>query len=264
MFPKYQEIQLPLLSELTRRGGKAKPSDVDESGTTIYEALANYFNLTQKARDTKIYEATETERSKWENMVRWARNDLRKMDYLSAIERGIWAITIKGKKYLEEAENESIIQSDFNTQRVIDLQTFRKRQAEAIEIGELGERFALEYERKRLRKAGRAELAEKVKQISIENVAAGYDIFSFNSDGNHRYIEVKASKSKFIKFEITATELETARKYEDSYWIYRVTNVKSSSPNIVELSNPARLIMQGKLLIQPTAYRVSIGETFDH
>ncbi len=45
MLPKYKEIRIPLLAELSSRGGESRPSDVDSTGRTIYETLADYFNL---------------------------------------------------------------------------------------------------------------------------------------------------------------------------------------------------------------------------
>jgi hypothetical protein len=42
MLPKHTEIEEPLLSEIMRRGGSARPAD-PPGGRTIYAASAEYF-----------------------------------------------------------------------------------------------------------------------------------------------------------------------------------------------------------------------------
>jgi len=100
MLPSYDDIRLPLLAELHRRGGSTRPRDKNNSDQTIYTALAHYFRLTQVNLNEKVYEEDGTARSKWENMVRWARNDLKKQGYLIAPSHGIWAISESGLSLL--------------------------------------------------------------------------------------------------------------------------------------------------------------------
>ena len=69
-FPAYEDIERPLMDELRRRGGAARPSDKDGQGRTVYDALADHFRLSPEARNAVIYE-NGVARSKWENMVRW-------------------------------------------------------------------------------------------------------------------------------------------------------------------------------------------------
>lgn len=47
--PKYSEINEPLILELLKRGGKSAPSAKDQSGKTIYNVLADEFDLSNKA-----------------------------------------------------------------------------------------------------------------------------------------------------------------------------------------------------------------------
>src|SRR5438477_6942188 len=74
MFPKYEEVITPLLVELVRRGGRSAPSDLDERGRTIYEALADHFNLTPEERSRRTDDGEQ--RPFWERMVRFARQRL--------------------------------------------------------------------------------------------------------------------------------------------------------------------------------------------
>jgi restriction endonuclease Mrr len=100
MLPSYDDICLPLLAEIHVRGGQSKPRDKNRHGQTIYAALANYFSLTQTDLSRKVLEDDGTARSKWENMVRWARNDLKKKGLLLAPSHGVWAIGDKGLSHL--------------------------------------------------------------------------------------------------------------------------------------------------------------------
>lgn len=99
MLPSYDDICLPLLAELSLREGRSRPRD-ERNGQTIYTALANYFALTPTDLSEKVYEENGTPRSKWENMVRWARNDLKKRNILIAPSHGVWAIGDAGLAYL--------------------------------------------------------------------------------------------------------------------------------------------------------------------
>ncbi len=59
------------------------------------------------------------------------------------------------------------------------------------EVGDLGEEFALNYERWRLRDF--PALQEKILHTATEDDGAGYDILSFNTDGSERHVEVKTT-----------------------------------------------------------------------
>ncbi len=264
MFPKYSEIYLPLMMELARRGGQSKPSDENKEGQTVYEALADYFGLSEEARTlTIVDDSNGNVRSKWNNRVRWARSDLKKFGHLDASQYGIWALSATGQELVLEAEKESSDQGVLSVVTEVDLETFRKRQEEARRIGALGESQVIEHEQRNLNINGRSDLSKKVRQVSIENVAAGYDILSFDNQGNEKYIEVKASKSTYVGFDLTINELNVARKLGTAYWIYRITNVEGSMPKITQIQDPAALIKNGDLLTRPASFSVSLGETYD-
>lgn len=91
MFPTYREIETPLLDELRRRGGRARPVDRDAHGRTIYEALADHFRLTpQDLRETITENGKQ--RSKWENMVRYARRHLVDLGHIDNSVYGVWRL----------------------------------------------------------------------------------------------------------------------------------------------------------------------------
>lgn len=261
MFPKYSEIQIPLLRELAKRGGSSEPSERGPQGRTVYAALADYFDLSETARDTEI---PASGRSKWKNMVRWARNDLKKKGLLSSPRRGVWKVSEQGWKVLRREKSESAARGDFFEGEEVDPETFEKSQEIAQAIGEAGEEYVLSHEIRELRSKGLKELAEQVRRVSLENVAAGFDILSYYSDGEKKYIEVKTSKSRYADFEITINELRTASKHGEAYWIYRVKGVETNKVELTKLKNPVKLIEEKKLLLQPTKFRVSLGEEIEN
>ena len=135
---------------------------------------------------------------------------------------------------------------------------FRKLQERKYEIGQLGEKYIVKYERQNLIKAGRNDLADKVRRISEEDIGAGYDILSFDINGESKYIEVKTTTGTGSTFELTANELHTAEKFGQQYWLYFVRDI-GGTPQVTKILNPADKI--GKLInIQPTAYTVRLIE----
>jgi len=94
------------------------------------------------------------------------------------------------------------------------------------ELGLSGEYFILKYEIRKLKEIGQAELVGKVKHISVEsNDTAGYDILSFDNNGNEIFIEVKTTTGeKKTAFFITENELNCSRKNPEKYRLYRVYN----------------------------------------
>jgi hypothetical protein len=79
-------------------------------------------------------------------------------------------------------------------------------------VGDAGERVVLLYERRRLIKLGRQDLADLVRWHGPEQEFCGWDITSFDDDGREFFIEVKSSVGKAIAYvTLTVNEWETAR-----------------------------------------------------
>jgi hypothetical protein len=87
------------------------------------------------------------------------------------------------------------------------------------EIGEAAEKAVLKYERARVGGLN----ADKIQQVSLVSVSAGFDIASFDSaesDGYDRLIEVKAVGDSGFHF--SYNEMQQATKYGKSYCLYLV------------------------------------------
>lgn len=87
--------------------------------------------------------------------------------------------------------------------------------------GLAGEKFVLEYERNRLK--GHHSL-DKIKQVSIIDVGAGFDIISFEdleTQQLNRYIEVKTYKGK-PHFHWSTNEMRVSKIRAEHYYLYIV------------------------------------------
>ena len=95
----------------------------------------------------------------------------------------------------------------------------------------------LRLERKRL--ARFPKLAAKVEWSShLKGDGLGYDVLSFDPDGNPRYIEVKTTRGgKRTPFFISKRELARADDLGSGYRLYRLFEF-GPTPRIYELKSP--------------------------
>lgn len=128
-----------------------------------------------------------------------------------------------------------------------------RRDAENRRLGQLGEQWVLEFERRRLRDdEKRADLADRVEWVADRRGdGLGYDIASFNADSSPRLIEVTTTGlGKYFPFLVTRNEVRTSRQEREAFWLYRV----------FEFSQRTRLYwLNGSLVsscqLMPTQYR---------
>lgn len=127
------------------------------------------------------------------------------------------------------------------TKKTIKKIDYLKKAKSNAKNGLLGEELVIAYEKERLTKLGRSDLAEKIRWISKEDDGTGYDIISFDigefNNIKEKYIEVKSTEEKDTgTFYISANELKTMEMLNKQYFIYRVYNVKSNNPKVFILS----------------------------
>ncbi len=97
------------------------------------------------------------------------------------------------------------------------------------DIGHLGELFILRTEKGYLSKNNRKDLADRVIHVSQDNDALGYDILSFNLDGEEKHIEVKTTNTGYeSQFFLSVNETEMMELLPN-YFIYRVYNFDQKS-----------------------------------
>jgi len=133
---------------------------------------------------------------------------------------------------------------------------------DAKKIGDLGELWVLEYEKKKLIDLGRSDLAKEVIHEEAEGNRPGWDISSFDNDGNPICIEVKSSTRMAIdQIEITSNEWKAAIKHGDYYYLYLVQGLREKGPNNVELiKNPFKNVDNKRFSINPIVYSLKLYE----
>ena len=133
------------------------------------------------------------------------------------------------------------------------------------EIGDKAENIVINYEKEKLRKCKLTNLIDKIMWTSRTDCTAGYDIRSFDEQGNQIYIEVKGTVYETSEiFKLTGNELNRAKKEGDRYFIYHVKNANSEKPTLSILLNPFKLIAEKKIQTDPSEYIVGyIADYFD-
>ena len=132
------------------------------------------------------------------------------------------------------------------------------------EVGEKAEQLTLSYEKERL-KDDYPDMAMSIEQISKIDVAAGYDIESFNGKGStltpDRMIEVKGTSGTAPYFYWSENEIETAKSLKEKYWVYLWIEVKSETEGTLykKIQNPyEKLFRKSKKKPKAVLFRVDL------
>ena len=139
---------------------------------------------------------------------------------------------------------------------------YSEQQTISQKIGDRGEELVLRNEIEKTKGWGLPnETLSKVRRVSLESDDYGFDILSFDQEGNERYLEVKTTKTngKNFSFILTRNEFETAKYYGKRYSFVIVFDILSN-PRIWYMGNPF-VEEPYKVKIQPTQYRVDIKTT---
>jgi hypothetical protein len=123
-------------------------------------------------------------------------------------------------------------------------------------LGEKGERKVLSFERARLTRSGRPDLASDVEWTSKERGdGAGYDIRSFTASGEERFLEVKTTSGyRNTPFFITENERSFSDERPDAFRIIRLYDFHRT-PRAFELKPP----LNSAVILKPTTYRASFS-----
>jgi hypothetical protein len=132
---------------------------------------------------------------------------------------------------------------------------FAYRDAHNRDLGILGEKFAIEVERRRLLESGRDDLAAKVEWVSQTcGDGVGFDVLSFDeADDGEAWIEVKTTGlGRHFPFLVTANEVRCSEDCPERFRLYRVFDF-GRAPRIYVV--PGRL--PEKFRLEPVAYRAT-------
>ena len=131
-------------------------------------------------------------------------------------------------------------------------------------MGHAGEKLVFEYECERLNKAGRADLSARVRWHTQNCEFPGWEITSYDTNGNEMFIEVKSSAGKLIScVDLTVNEWEAAcdAARQNSYYLYIVTEALSATPRIERLHNPASYVTGKMLSCEAIVYELRLSQT---
>jgi hypothetical protein len=92
--------------------------------------------------------------------------------------------------------------------------------------------------------------------VASEDVSLGYDVRSYETDGEKKYIEVKSTSGTAREFEMSAHEWNVAARRRDRYYIARVTKVRDK-PTVLEIRDPAASLQAGEITREAAGWRVS-------
>lgn len=128
---------------------------------------------------------------------------------------------------------------------------FIKKAKQTKEIGDIGEEIVVRNEKKRLLELG---IQKDPIQVSKENDSLGYDIISYDENGEEIYIEVKATTGgQNVAFDISNNEVEVSAEKGNRYFIYRIYNLdkKLKAANIYKVQGS----VADNFNIVPTGYK---------
>jgi Protein NO VEIN, C-terminal len=123
-------------------------------------------------------------------------------------------------------------------------------------LGRDGEELVFHFERQRLQKLDRPDLAKKIRWIAEElGDGAGYDILSFDGMGRELFLEVKTTVgSDTTPFYMTRNELSLAYERPDAFRLCRVFEF-SAHPRMFELAPP----LETSIHLSPLSYEASFS-----
>ena len=107
------------------------------------------------------------------------------------------------------------------------------------QLGEKGEQLVYDYERWRLIKAGKENLADRIEWVSKEKGdGMGFDILSKNTNGKDMFIEVKTTKlAKETPIYFSRNEWRFAQINGKDFFLYRVFNFKEYPQIFIKRGN---------------------------
>lgn len=124
-------------------------------------------------------------------------------------------------------------------------------------LGRQGEERIFLHERSTLRTLGRSDLSNRVRWVAQEDGdGAGYDILSFNPEGQERLLEVKTTVGeRLTPFFLTHNERAVSEERPDAFRIVRLFDF-ARVPRAFELQPP----LESSIIMRPHVYRATFSD----
>ena len=133
---------------------------------------------------------------------------------------------------------------------------YLEREARNRTLGAAGEKFILQYEQWRLADLGLGQLADRVRHVAqLDGDGLGYDILSFEPNGQERFVEVKTTSfGETTPFFVSSNEVRFARSEPGKFKLCRVYDFRAT-PRFFELTGP----VEQHCHLDPSTYRASLS-----
>jgi hypothetical protein len=184
-------------------------------------------------------------------------------DFIYAVARHLDQAVLVATPTTTEINETSVLSTELTISA--DQVSFRGRTVNFIQngidnkrLGDLGELWVMKYEIEKLQNAKKYNLIDQIKHTSKdEGDGTGFDIQSFDINGNKIFIEVKTTKGRQNStFFVTRNELERSKIEKNNYYLYRLYNYNEQT------ETADLLIIQGDLTNIcefPTTYKINLN-----
>ena len=146
---------------------------------------------------------------------------------------------VRTLRYVEPKEKRTKKYSKIRTGAPVKKIDYIEKAKADMEVGQLGEMLALQFERERLIREGFNDLADKVRRVSVVSDAFGYDIISYQLIGlkmEEVFIEVKTTTNRLdVDFPVSKNEVLTSNEKKGRYCIFRIYDAKSVTPSFYKV-----------------------------
>lgn len=114
---------------------------------------------------------------------------------------------------------------------------FQAKEAANRAVGLAGELLVVDWERRRLAQAGRRDLADKVRHVSVEDGdGLGFDVESWTPEGVERFLEVKTTRyTAYQPFLVSRNEVEFSEEEPERFSLVRVFQLERPELGFYEL-----------------------------
>lgn len=178
-----------------------------------YKPLRNYQNLLREVVEERLLESVRLQRAAAAAVERAVQRPPRVKDVLSILVNPPSRDEDKPKLYDRPLRLRQSVRRNY-----LEIES-RNRS-----LGLAGEQLVLEFEHKRLWRAGKRVLANRIEHVAATSGDhLGFDILSFETDGRERLIEVKTTRFGAVTpFFASKNEVDVSAVHEVEYQLYRM------------------------------------------
>jgi hypothetical protein len=156
-------------------------------------------------------------------------------------------------------KEKKLTSSNKNTKSIAELARIKRKTQDSKLIGKTGENYVVKYEQEKLKMLSLHDLAEKVYNHDDHREYPGWDITSYDKNGNKIFIEVKSAAKKKNIFNITYKEWNAAQVEKENYFIYLVENTLNNKIKIVaKIQDPAKHAKNNQIEVRISEYEIRL------